>query len=58
MLLISHRACNFIEERVQSAIESLKAESGKQHVWVPPSPRYYALHFGAIAVYLNYYISE
>lgn len=35
----------FTEERVQSAIGSLKAETGKQHVWVPTLPRHYALHF-------------
>ncbi|KAG6418119.1 hypothetical protein SASPL_120318 [Salvia splendens] len=35
--------CSRSEERVKSAIESLKVESGKQHVWVPPSPHHYTL---------------
>lgn len=30
---------------MKSAVESLKAESGKQHVWVPPSPCHHAYHF-------------
>lgn len=44
-------------ERVESALDSLKLESGKQHVWVPPSHLGQFLHVEGSFVFLGYFDS-